>query len=150
MAHGERNSNSIDMSIKSERSERSERTQIRNFSIVMAAVFLLMGFIVFMRQKPEFLLLWLTGAAFLAIGIIRPVWLKFLYVPWMMLGRILSWVNTRLILGIIYYGLVTPIGLVMRLCRADPLHRAWSKHAASYWIPRRQKTFEKSDYERLY
>ena len=137
----------IDKIIKS---GRSERTQIRNFSIVMAVAFLVMGFILFFRQKPEFLLLWLTGVAFLATGMIRPVWLRFLYVPWMKLGMIMSWVNTRLILGIIYYGLVTPIGLVMRLCGADPLHRAGSKHAASYWIPRPQKTFEKSDYERLY
>ena len=124
--------------------------QVRSFAMVMAAAFLVIGFIVFIRRKPEFMLLWLTGGCFLVIGIIRPRWLAPVYRGWMRLAGILSWVNTRIMLGVVYYCVLTPVSIVMRFFRIDPLESAFSKHKASYWIDRPKKTFNKSDYEHLY
>jgi len=129
---------------------KTEQRQLQSFSRVMAIAFLILGFIVFVRQKPEFLLLWLTGVLFLAIGMIRPLWLAPVYVVWMKFAFCLSWVNTRILLAVIFYAVLTPVSLAMKLLRFDPLDRAINKHKASYWIPRPQKAFSKSDYERLY
>ncbi|MFA6383846.1 MAG: SxtJ family membrane protein [Candidatus Omnitrophota bacterium] len=124
--------------------------QVRSFSRVMAVVFFVIGFIFFIRRKPEFMLLWLTGGCFLVIGIIRPQWLALVYRGWMKLACLLSWVNTRIMLGVIYYCVLTPVSIVMRFLRIDPLESAFSKHKASYWVDRPKKTFNKSDYEHLY
>jgi hypothetical protein len=116
----------------------------------MAGIFLAIGFIAFIRHKPEFLLLWLTGVLFLVTGMIRPAWLRFIYAAWMKLGWVLAWINTRIVLCVLFYGIMTPIGLAMRLFGVDPLHRSWSKKSASYWLSARKKTYDKSDFERLY
>ena len=123
---------------------------IRSFSRIMAAAFFIIGFIVFMRHKPEFLLLWLTGVLFLAVGMIRPAWLSLVYVVWMKFAFVLSWVNTRILLSIIFYLILTPVSIAMKLLRFDPLDRAINKQKESYWQARVQKAFTKADYERLY
>jgi hypothetical protein len=144
MLHGRSNLNWIDIMIK------AGRKQLQKFSRVMAIAFFVMGFMVFIRHKPEFLLLWVTGVLFLAIGMLRPEWLSLVYAIWMKLAFVLSWVNTRILLSIIFYFILTPVSMAMKLFRFDPLDRAINKHKGSYWIPRTQKAFTKSDYERLY
>src|SRR5687768_14599537 len=64
--------------------------------------------------------------AFLAPAILTPIhrW-------WMKLAEVLGWINTRLILIVVYYLLVTPIGVVMRLFGRSPL--AIDRKAKTYW-----------------
>jgi RsiW-degrading membrane proteinase PrsW (M82 family) len=47
-----------------------------------------------------------------------------------------GFVVSSLMLGLLYYGVLTPVGLILRLCRYDPLHRRFERRAASYWLPR--------------
>ena len=58
---------------------------------------------------------------------------------WMALGQALGWVNTRLVLGLIFFGLVTPMALVFRLTGRDPMERALDPHATTYRVPRRPR-----------
>lgn len=124
--------------------------QLRSFSTVMAAAFVIIGVMLLLRRKPEFWLSWAIAAVFYAAGLAGPQWLGLAYCGWMGLARILSWVNTRILLIIIFYGIMTPAGIVMKLFRFDPLERKFQKSIKSYWHPRRQKSFSRSDYERLY
>ena len=124
--------------------------QLRAFGRVMGIAFIIIGLLLFGRGKPECLLLWVIGVLFYATGIIRPEWLEAFYSVWMKLALVLSWVNTRILLGIIFYCVLAPISIAMRLFRFDPLDRAINKHKSSYWLDRPKKAFVKSDYERLY
>lgn len=72
------------------------------------------------------------GIGFLIPAIVRPQWLKLIYIPWMKIGHILGTINTRIILGFIYFFLITPIGIIMRLCKKDPMERTYNKKQASY------------------
>ena len=54
----------------------------------------------------------------------------------MKLGEILSRVVSPVVLGLMFFGLMTPFGLVLRWLRADPLRRRRQPQAASYWIER--------------
>ncbi len=74
---------------------------------------------------------WLVGAAVLAVSLIRAQWLKLIYTPWMKLGAILGWINTRIILGVIFFFIITPIGLIMRL-KHDPMQRQYDPKANTY------------------
>jgi hypothetical protein len=72
-------------------------------------------------------MLWLP--ALLIPSVLRPV-----YTTWMKVGLGIGWVNTRIILGVIFYVLILPMGLVMRLLGKDPMARKHNKSATSYRI----------------
>ncbi|MEI6831388.1 MAG: SxtJ family membrane protein [Candidatus Omnitrophota bacterium] len=74
--------------------------------------------------------------------------LKQIYKVWMRFARILSWINTRIILVIMFYLVFTPVGLVMRLFRIDLLER--NKNKGSYWKKKERKDFNFLDYERRF
>ena len=55
--------------------------------------------------------------------------LKWAHTVWMFVGHVVGWIDTRIILGVVFYGLITPMGLIMRLfgwdsMRHTPLHQA--------------------------
>jgi len=72
-------------------------------------------------------LLWVP--ALLVPGALRPV-----YTTWMKIGNTIGWVNTRIILGVLFYAVVLPMGLIMRLFGKDPMSRKYDKSALSYRI----------------
>jgi hypothetical protein len=63
-----------------------------------------------------------------------------LYRAWMLAAVPIGWTVSHLVLAIAYYGVLTPIGLVMRLVGRDPMQRAFDRAAPTYWIerPRRE------------
>ena len=72
-------------------------------------------------------LLWLP--ALLMPSILRPV-----YTTWMKIGHAIGWVNTRIILGVLFYVMVLPMGLIMRLFGKDPMARKHDKTDSSYRV----------------
>ena len=62
----------------------------------------------------------------------------------------MAWINTRLILFIVFYLIFTPLGLVMRLFGADLLERKIDKRKDSYWLKKEKKAFVSSDYDRQF
>lgn len=76
--------------------------------------------------------------------------LKYIYRLWMKLGLVLSWINTRLILIILFYLLFTPMGIVMRMFGVDLLDRKIEKGKDSYWRKKEKKEFNPPDYERQF
>jgi len=116
----------------------------------MAICLVIVGIILFLRDNPGSLPVWVTAILFYVIGMARPQWLSQPYAAWMKLAFALSWINSRILLCVIFYGIMAPAGLAMRLFRFDPLDRRIEKGKKSYWRARAQKAFTKKDYERLY
>ena len=57
------------------------------------------------------------------LGILRPGLLLYPYRAWMKLGHILGWVNSRIILGLVFLIVLQPIAFIMRILGHDPLRR---------------------------
>ncbi|HBD13202.1 MAG TPA: hypothetical protein DCZ13_13705 [Porticoccaceae bacterium] len=74
------------------------------------------------------------GGVLILWALVWPRGLKLVYTPWMALAEKIGWFNTRLILFLIFYGVVLPIGLLMRLLGKDPLARKYDPRATSYRI----------------
>ena len=55
------------------------------------------------------------------LGILRPGLLLYPYRAWMKLGHILGWLNSRIILGLVFLIVLQPIALIMRILGHDPL-----------------------------
>ena len=66
--------------------------------------------------------LW-VGIPALLLGIIKPSLLFYPYKGWMILGLVLGWINSRIILGIIFLLVLQPIALVMKMFGYDPLRK---------------------------
>lgn len=80
--------------------------------------------------------IWVLAGAILVVYYLVPSWQKPLYLGWLYAALPIGWVMSHLLLAIVYYLVVTPIGLVMRLCRYDPLDRRFDRSRNTYWIPR--------------
>jgi hypothetical protein len=79
-----------------------------------------------------------TLAAVLALwGLARPASLRPLYRGWMRFGQLASRITTPIILGLVFFGMIMPMGLVMRLTGHDPMRRKLEPDAATYRVPSR-------------
>ncbi len=70
------------------------------------------------------------------VGINRPQNVRPIYVAWMVLAFPIGWTMSQVILGLMFYGVFTPIALIFRMIGRDPLHRARQPSLASYWAPK--------------
>ena len=77
---------------------------------------------------------WIIAAIITSLALLLPGLLIYLYRPWLKFGAIAGWINTRIILVLLFYGMFTPIGLVMRMFGADPLRKRFEPDSDSYRI----------------
>lgn len=112
--------------------------QERHFGFLFTFVFTLVAFWpLWPLTTPN--LYWLAGAGvWLAAALIYPKGLAPLYKAWMAFGHVLGWINARIILGIVFFAVVMPIGLVMRLFGKDFLGMR-PNLTGSYWMQRGHK-----------
>lgn len=74
---------------------------------------------------------WAVGIGFAAVAMLYPSALRPVHRLWERIGLVLSWVNTRILLGAVFYFVVTPIGLIVRLL-SDPMARRLDENVQSY------------------
>lgn len=73
-----------------------------------------------------------TGLGLIFLAFALPIVLKYPYLVWMKIGEILGFINTRIILGVIFYILFAPIGIFRRMIGKDSLDRKLSAKESSY------------------
>ncbi len=78
---------------------------------------------------------WAVAAVLAAAALGAPALLSPVYRAWMAIGAALGWVNTRILLGAVFFLVVTPIGAVMRMTGRDPLRRAFAPREPTYKVP---------------
>jgi hypothetical protein len=109
----------------------------RSFGLLVGGIFGIIGLwpSIFRGQNPR---LWaiLFAGPLLLLAVLLPKSLTPVYRIWMATGQALGWVNTRIILGVVFYGLLTPMGLAMRILGKDPLHRQFDPNSDSYRVVR--------------
>ncbi|CAA7621840.1 SxtJ family membrane protein [Magnetospirillum sp. UT-4] len=108
----------------------------RSFGIVFAVVFTVIG--LWPLTGDGEMRLWALGAAagFLAVALVLPRALKPLNILWFKFGLVLHHVVTPLVMGLLFFVTVTPIGLLMRATGKDPMRLERDPAAPSYWIER--------------
>jgi hypothetical protein len=131
---------------------KTDRTTLRKFGFLMATVLALIGLIIFTKHEYSVSPTAVMALSFMliamSIAIFAPLLLKYPYILWMRLAYILSWVNTRLLLGVIFYLVFSPVGLFRRLFRIDLLERDPEPLNDSYWKPKAGKRALPDDYRR--
>jgi MFS family permease len=77
---------------------------------------------------------WYIAGILWVLAIIFPIVLNPIYHVWMRFGVALGWINTRIILGIMFYLMFTPISLILMILRKDPMHRKKEPTLSSYRV----------------
>jgi hypothetical protein len=86
---------------------------------------------------------WIIAAPLWLLALIHPEWLRWIYRAWMRFGLLASRVMTPLVLGIVFFVMITPMALVRRLMGNDPMKRALDRNQKSYRVKSTKSPKEK-------
>ena len=113
---------------------KASKKQLRHFGLILGLLLPLVFSLIWPWLHQTSSPAWpiLVGSLFVAIGLIAPEKLQQPYKLWMLLGHCLGWINSHLILGLIYLLVLQPIALIMRLLGHDPLRRSFKPELNSY------------------
>ena len=129
---------------------KSEKSDLRKFGIIIGLILLVIAGFLFWKEKESFQILLTFGVIFFFLGIAIPFILKPIYWVWMILATIIGWIMTRVILSLLYFLIVTPIGLISRIFGKQFLELKWNKSSNTYWNYRSVSVPEKYKYEKQF
>ncbi len=116
--------------------KQDTKSSNRRFGWVFAGVFALMGLTPLFHGAPP---RWWAGVGLLvlvAVTIAAPAALTLPNRLWMRLGDVLHRITSPIMLAVLFYLTVTPMGILMRLVGRDPLRLRRSASESTYWIAR--------------
>jgi len=129
---------------------KSDRKDLRNFGITIGIALGVLGGLLLWREKPSYFYCIIAAIAFLLSGFAFPAVLKPFQKVWMTISILMGWFMTRIILIILFYAILTPIGLIARLCGKKFIDRAFNKNAKSYWIIKTAEKRGSNTYEQQF
>ena len=129
---------------------KSEKGDLRKFGITVGILLIIIPGFLLWKEKESFQIFLTIGIILIVFGTTIPFTLKPIYWVWMIIATILGWVMTRVILSILFYIIVTPIGLIARLLGKQFIELQWNKESSTYWNYRSGDTFEKEKYEKQF
>ena len=110
------------------------KKELRKFGLTIAfAIAVPFGGIfplVFHRALPFWP--WVIFVVLISGAIVRPNTMIIIYKPWMCLSGILGTINTYVVLSVIFYLVFTPLSIVMKIVRRDPLKRKFDSKVSTY------------------
>jgi hypothetical protein len=131
---------------------KPSRTQLRGFGVVCLVVFGGLGVQAFFwhsllrfalsapSARTTGVVLWVVAVTCYVLGRVAPLALRPLWVVLMAIAWPIGFVVSRVALGIVYFGVLTPIGLLFRALGRDPLARRFEPDRPSYWVARKPVT----------
>jgi hypothetical protein len=118
------------------REEKFQGSSNRGFGLVFAAFFVIISGLKLWKDNPSWAWWLLPAVALSIIAYVRPGLLGPFNKLWTLLGLLLFKIVSPLVLGVIYYGMITPIGVLMRTRNKHILGRHLDRSATTYWIVR--------------
>ncbi len=111
------------------------RRESRSFALSVGAALVALGGLLFWRGRPAAAaIVGALGVTLAVAGLVAAARLGPIYRAWMALALAISRLTTPLFMGVVYFGVVTPIGVAMRLLGRDPLAR--QRGTPTYWVDR--------------
>jgi hypothetical protein len=116
--------------------EKPDAADLRKFGLVTGTILaLLFGVLLpwlFGFALPTWP--WVIAGLLVSLALIYPLALGPVYLTWMRIGLVLGWINTRIILGLVFYLIFMPVGFFLKLLGKDPMRRQLQAEQTSYRI----------------
>ncbi|MFA5158897.1 MAG: SxtJ family membrane protein [Candidatus Omnitrophota bacterium] len=128
----------------------SSTKKLREFGLVVGGVLCVLGILLGWCGRRSFPYFLIPGFLLVITGAIIPAILKPLQKAWMTLAILMGWIMTRVILSVLFYLTITPIGLILRLTGKDLLDQKLEPKKQSYWKIRPQTPRSPGDYEKQF
>jgi hypothetical protein len=122
---------------------------LRRFGFTLAAMFLVFGAILSWRHRLAGRPLSSFAFLFLVTSIFGPSWLRFVYRPWMFVARVLGAITSAVLLTVVFFFVLTPLGFLQRLFGKPPLDLRFKGGETSYWQARPGPSTS-ADYEKQF
>ena len=129
---------------------KSEKSDLYKFGITIGVILMVVAGILFWKEKESFQILLTVGVVMCILGFTMPLTLKPIYWIWMIVATVLGWIMTRVILSFLFYLILTPIGLLLRLFGKQFIELIWHRENSTYWNNRTGDLFTKETYEKQY
>jgi len=110
--------------------------ELQKFGFILAGLLILffgmlLPYLRGLSQLPNYY--WITIGVLVAIwALVRPASMRGFYNAWMRVAMVIGNVVNSVILAVVYFLVITPMALVMRLVGKDPMNRTWEKTTQSY------------------
>jgi len=116
--------------------KQQDKSELRKFGLTTGAMFVLIFGLalpwLFNHDYPVWP--WYLAATLWSLAVFLPLALRPVFKVWMTLGHWLGWINTRIILGIMFYTVFFVVGMVMKLMGKDPMARKIDRAVSSYRV----------------
>jgi hypothetical protein len=114
------------------------RKELRVFALLLLAFFAIVaGLMVFRFSATTAAGVVFAVAALISVtGLCVPSWLRPVYVGWIVAAYPIGWLVSHIVIAMLFYLVITPIGLIMRVFGRDPMHRRFDRSAPTYWKSR--------------
>ena len=129
---------------------KSTKKELRNFGLVVGGVLIAIGAFLFWKERPAHPYFLIVGAVLVVTGSILPAVLKPFQKVWMGFAVVMGFFMTRVILTILFFLVLTPLGIVARLTGKRFLELKPDKTKKSYWNIRETRPLDKKEYERQF
>lgn len=112
----------------------------RKFGFTVGGILTVLGLCPLLKQHPPIWVLLGIGGVLLLLALVFPRRLTVFNRLWMALGDRLHRIVSPLLLGFVFFAVITPMGLLRRVFHKDPLQLRFRPDLSSYWQPRAQDT----------
>lgn len=123
---------------------------LKKFGLTLGIALIVLSAILFFVGKNSAVYFGVAGFVLVVAGFVAPSILKPFNRIWMIGAIILGWIMTRVILIILFYLVLTPIGLLAKIFNNDFLDQKFDASKSSYWSKKVRKKFDPLDYERQF
>ena len=131
------------------KSIKSSREDLKKFGVTIGFIVLVIGAFLSFREKDLYIFFLSVGSVLIILGGIFPAILKPIYKIWMSFAAIIGWIMTRVILSVLFFLIITTIGIFARLIVKDFLSLR-PKSQKSYWNSRDREYELNQDYEKQF
>jgi len=112
----------------------TEKAELRKFGLIVGCIFLALGLAPILKGKDSNFFLISPAIILIFLAVILPKILLPFYKVWMRLGKALGKINSFIVLSLIFYFVLTPLGIVKKAFKIDLEKFSHKTNKISYWI----------------
>ena len=129
---------------------KESKRDLRKFGLTVGIALLVISVILFLFDKSSYVYFGIVGGVLILFGVLFPAVLKPLNKMWMTLALLLGWFMSRVILTILFYLVLTPIGIIAKIFGKRFLNLKIGDEKLSYWDKREVRSPKITEYERQF